>query len=288
MLEIPVADAHVHLWDPSNLRYPWLDDIPLLNKAYLPDDYREESSAANVEKMVFVQCECDTSQYLREVQWITSLKSAEDRISAIVSWAPLEKGEYVRSELEVLKEYSLVKGIRRIIQFEEDIEFSLRPDFIKGVKMLPEFGFSFDICVIHYQMENAVKFARQCPDVKMILDHIGKPDIKNGVLKPWKSEIKQLADMQNIYCKLSGLVTEADHNDWTAEELKPYIEHIIECFGFDRVMFGGDWPVVKQAGGYKRWFEALISVIGHEDKSNLQKLFYDNAVGFYRLSDSDI
>ena len=176
---------------------------------------------------------------------------------------------------------SLVKGIRRIIQFETDIEFCLKPDFIRGVQMLPEYDFSFDLCIIHYQMANAIRLVEQCPEVKFMLDHIGKPDIKNKGYDPWRTEIKRLSRMKNVFCKISGLVNEADHDSWTVNDLKPYIDHVIDCFGFDRVVFGGDWPVVKLAGGHARWFEALNSIIG--DVRDTGKLFYQNADRFYRL-----
>jgi L-fuconolactonase len=236
-----------------------------------------------VDKMVFVQAEADFEQYKEETDWVASLAVQDTRLSGIVSWAPLEKGDGVQEELASLVGNPLIKGIRRIIQFEQDPEFCLRPDFIQGVQLLPRFGLSFDICINHVQMENTIRFVRQCPEVRFILDHIGKPDIKNHLLEPWKEQLKTLSQLPNVWCKISGLVTEADHENWTQEDLKPYIDHVLECFTFDRVMYGGDWPVAYQATDYPRWVETLDWAVRGCSEEELKKLFRENAVAFYRL-----
>lgn len=283
MIDFPIIDTHLHLWDPKRLRYPWIDNIPLLNKPYLLEDYKKACGPVRVEKMVFLQCECVPEQSLQEAEWVTSLAQQDPRIQGIVSWAPLEKGEAARPDLERLARNRLVRGVRRIIQFDPDIAFCLRPDFVKGVQMLPDYNLSFDICISHVQMANTVRFVRQCPDVRFILDHIGKPDIKNRLLDPWSAEIRTLSEVPNVWCKVSGLVTEADHKSWTKEDLKPYIDHVIACFGFDRVVYGGDWPVAYQATDYPRWVETLTWAVSGASEAQRRKLFHDNAVTFYRL-----
>jgi L-fuconolactonase len=196
----------------------------------------------------------------------------------------LEKGDAAKADVEqLLAANPLVKGIRRIIQFEPDIEFCLRPDFVKGVQLLANYGLSFDICISHSQLANTIKLVAQCPNVQFILDHIGKPDIKNHLLDPWRAEMKTLASFPNVWCKVSGLVTEADHQQWTRDDLKPYIDHVISCFGFDRVIYGGDWPVAYQATDYPRWVETLAWAVSGCSDSELRRLFHDNAVTFYRL-----
>ena len=150
---------------------------------------------------------------------------------------------------------------------------------------MPEFGLSFDICIVHYQLANTIKMVAQCPDLQFILDHIGKPDIRNGLMDPWRAEIRTLSRFPNVCCKISGLVTEADHQRWTREQLGPYIHHVIECFGFDRVMYGGDWPVAAQAADYPRWVETLEWALEGCTDEELKKLFHDNALAFYRLED---
>ena len=123
----------------------------------------------------------------------------------------------------------------------------------------------------------------QCPDIAFVLDHIGKPGIRDGLLEPWKQQIKQLAAHENVWCKLSGMVTEADHEAWSVEDLKPYVDHVIDCFGVDRLMYGGDWPVVKLASSYQRWFETIRALTANWSEAETQKVFYDNAIRFYRL-----
>jgi L-fuconolactonase len=284
MPDFPIVDTHLHVWDTNRLRYPWLKDIPLLNKPYLLADYNQATGPVKVEKMVFLQCECDFSQFMEEAEWVTSLASEDSRLQGIVPWAPLEKGDGVKADLEKLASNPRIKGIRRIIQFEPDIEFCLRPDFVRGVQALTAFGLHFEICISHIQMANTIKLVQQCPNVRFILDHIGKPDIKNHVLDPWRQEIRTLSEMPNVWCKVSGLVTEADHQKWTKEDLKPYIDHVIECFGFDRVMYGGDWPVAFQATEYPRWVETLEWAVSGCSETELRKLFRDNAIKFYVLA----
>jgi L-fuconolactonase len=285
MIDFPIIDTHLHLWDPAYLRYPWLDGNPILNKPYLLADYNRHCGPVQVEKMVFLQCEVDFAQFREEAAWVTELAKEDTRIAGMVPWAPLEKGEAVRADLEaLLAENPLIRGIRRIIQFEPDIEFCLQPDFVRGVQILADYGLSFDICIAHPQLANTIKLVAQCPNVNFILDHIGKPDIKAQLFEPWRSELRTLASFPNVWCKMSGLVTEADHQNWTPADLKPYIDHVLETFGFDRVMYGGDWPVAYQATEYPRWVETLEWAIQGTSEEERRKLFRENAIAFYRLS----
>lgn len=284
MATIPIVDTHLHVWDTRKLRYPWLDTVPLLNKPYLLADYRQATAGLAVERMVFVQCECDFAQYADEVAWVTQLAQAEPRIQGIVAWAPLEKGERARAELTALARNPLLKGIRRIIQFEADLDFCLRPDFIKGVQLLAEFGLHFELCIkADRQFANALTLVRQCPQVRFILDHIGKPFIQERIRDPWRSHIQQLAALPNTWCKMSGFVTEADHPHWTPGDLQPYADVVLEAFGWERVMFGGDWPVVTLASPYTRWVETLQTLVSGATPAQLRQLFHDNACKFYRL-----
>ncbi len=283
MIDFPIVDTHLHIWDIRKVRYSWLDDVPFLNKPHLIDDYRRACGDIDVEKMVFVQAEADFDQYKKEADWVAEVAKEDTRIQGMVPWAPLEKGEAVEPELAELAKIPLVRGIRRIIQFEPDPEFCLRPDFIEGVKLLPKFNMTFDICINHTQMKNTIRFVEQCPDVTFILDHIGKPDIKNHVMEPWKSELKTMSEFPNVSCKMSGLATEADFENWTKEDLKPYIDHVLECFGVDRVMYGGDWPVAAQATDYPRWVNTLDWALGDMSEADRRKIFRENAIEFYRL-----
>jgi L-fuconolactonase len=284
MPSFPIIDTHLHVWDIARFSYPWLTPLPLLNKTYLLADYDRACAPVVVDKMVFVQAEADFAQFREETAWVSSLAQQDTRLQGIVSWAPLEKGDAVRRDLEQLAQNRLVKGIRRIIQFEPDLEFCLRPGFVAGVQALPDYGLSFDICISHIHTANTIKLVRQCPKVQFILDHIGKPDIKHQNISPWKQELRTLASFPNVWCKLSGLVTEADHQGWKREDLRPYLEHVLESFGFDRVMFGGDFPVLLQASAYPRWVETLEWALTGCSTDELNKVFRRNATAFYRLA----
>ena len=283
MADFPIVDTHIHLWDPSVLRYPWLEEVPFLNKPYLLADYRNAYGEINVETMIFVQCDTHPGDNLKEAEWVTSLSKEDPRIRGIVAGAPLEVGDGVKPLLEQLADIPLVKGIRRLIQ-SESLEFCVQPDFITGVQSLEEFGLSFDICIYHPHLANTIQFVKQCPNIQFILDHIGKPNIKDQVFEPWKREIKELSEFPNVCCKVSGLVTEADFERWTAADLKPYIDHVIECFGFDRVIYGSDWPVAAQATKYPRWVDTLEWAVSGCSDDELSRLFRDNALQFYKVS----
>ena len=282
MAKFPIVDTHVHLWHPGQLRYPWLSEVPALNRPYLLKDYIAASGELEIESIVFVQCDTHPDDGLKETAWVTSLAAVDSRIQGIVAWAPLEEGQRVAPFVEKLADNPLVKGIRRLIQ-SESVDFCIQPDFVSGVKTLSRYGLSFDICIFHPQLANAIRLVEQCPHVQFILDHIGKPDIKNQLFDPWKQEIETLAAFPNVHCKISGLVTEADLEAWTPTDLQPYIEHVIACFGFDRVIYGSDWPVSTQASDYPCWVETLKDAVSDYSPEEQQNLFRDNAIKFYRL-----
>ena len=283
MIDSPIVDTHVHLWDPQRLPYPWLTGVPRLNRAYLVDDYRRACGEVAVAKIVFVQADTDFARYREEVEWVTAVAAAEPRLAAIVAWAPLERGTAAEPEVAVLAARPLVRGVRRIIQSEEDIGFCLRPDFVHGVQLLARHDLTFDICINHRQLANTIKLVEQCPEVTFVLDHIGKPDIRRHLLDPWRAELRTLSTFPNVWCKLSGLVTEADHAHWTRDDLKPYVDHVVECFGFARTMYGSDWPVAVQATDCPRWVETLAWAVSGCSTEQLRNLFHDNALAFYRL-----
>jgi L-fuconolactonase len=213
--------------------------------------------------------------------WVTEQAKIDPRLCGLVPWAPLEIGLAVEEELAEMAKNPLVKGIRRMIQFEPDLEFCLKPDFIAGVKLLPKYGLFFDVAIDYRHNKNALKFLEQCPELNFVIDHIGKPDIKNHRLDPWRSEIRELAKMPNVFCKVSSLATEADHKNWTIEDIRPFVECVYESFGFDRLVFGGDWPVSSQAASYETCVETAIKLAGEISDKDLYKLFRGNAEKFF-------
>lgn len=286
MPDFPIVDAHVHLWDPDRFRMSWLDGNEMLERRYEVAEYREHTKGVDVGAMVYLQIDVEPPYAFLEAQWVAALAGEESRIQGIVPWAPLEYGEKARAFLEALLAVSsLVKGVRRILQ-SESIEFGTRSDFIKGLQILPEYGLSFDICIRHSQLSNTIEMVRQCPNTSFILDHIAKPNIREQVLDPWREQIQELASFPNVYCKVSGLVTEADKDHWTAGDLAPYVAHVLESFGEDRVVFGGDWPVLLEASAYVRWVETLDVLTAHLSREAKQKLWAENARRFYRLQDA--
>lgn len=278
----PIVDAHVHVWDPRLIRYPWIEGNAVLDRPYLPGDYRESFAGVDVEAMVFVQCDCAFAESMREVEWVAGQAAAEPRIRAIVAWAGLEKGAAVEADLETLRRQPLVRGVRRILQSEADPEFCLRPDFIEGVRLLARFGFSFDLCVNWRQMASVLRLVEQVPDVAMVLDHVGKPAIADGAMRPWADQMKALAAFPNVACKVSGVATEAGPG-WSEDALKPYIETAFEAFGFGRTMYGSDWPVMLEAVRPRRWIAILDDMLEGVPREDGRRFWSGNASTFYRL-----
>ncbi|MEX0332387.1 MAG: amidohydrolase [Puniceicoccaceae bacterium] len=276
MNKTPIIDTHLHLWDPNAIHYPWLKDVPSINAPHLIPDYKKATQGIEIEKMVFLQCEAEPSQYLDEVKWVSDIAQTQDsRIQSITAWAPLEKGDAAQEDIDKLKDYPLVNGIRRIIQFEDDDEFCLQPDFIKGVQLMEKCGWNFEICIKgDQQFENVLSLVRQTPNVPFILNHIGKPFIADGILSPWDEYIAQLASLPNTTSKVSGLMNEAGE-DWSYEDLRPYLDTVFEQFTIDRVFFGGDWPVCTLNGTYARWYETITRYL--DDFSDTEQVLFFNA-----------
>ena len=278
-----IVDSHVHLWNPGQFQYPWLDGLPGLNRAFLPADFTAASANADVSKMIFVESGCEPAQSQAEVKWVVGLAKGEPRLQGIVAHAALEKGEPVRPELEVLARHPLVKGVRRLLQGESETDFCLQPTFLAGVKLLAEFGFTFDLCIRPDQLPGVAELVQRVQQVTFILDHCGKPGVRGGSTEPWATNLKALAGWPNVVCKISGLTTEADHGKWEPGDLKYYLEQTLDSFGFDRVLFGSDWPVATLATSYNRWVETVQQFVASAADTDRLKLFRTNAERIYRV-----
>lgn len=284
MPSFPIIDTHVHFWDADQVPIPWTASVPALNRPFLPDDVTLHADPIEIEAIVFVEADVAPGANVDEAAWVAGLAEADPRLQAIVAHAPLEKGAGAEADLEALSAQPLVRGIRRLIQHEPDPAFCLEPGFVEGVKLLPRFGLHFEICIFHPQFASAVELVRRCPEVRFVLDHIGKPGIKDGLEEPWKSHMAELARCENVVCKLSGVATEADHEAWTEAQLKPYIDHTLDCFGAGRVMFGSDWPVATLAIDYPRWVGLVEEALAGVSEADVRKVFRENAIAAYRLA----
>jgi L-fuconolactonase len=283
MSALSIIDSHLHLWIPAKFRYSWLDGLPALNREFLLADFLAASANANVGKIIFIECGCKPVQNLAEVDWISDISKSDPRLKGIVAHAPLEEGEAVRFKLQQLAARPLVKGVRRNLQSEPDAKFCLRPEFIAGINLLAEFDFTFDLCVRQDQLPVVTELVRKMPEVRFVLNHLGKPDVRGQKTEPWASDLKALAALPNVVCKISGLTTEADWKSWQAADLNFYFKTALECFGFDRVLFGGDWPVATLATGYERWLSNVQEFFSFANEADQIKLFQTNAERIYRV-----
>jgi L-fuconolactonase len=206
------------------------------------------------------------------------------QLQGIVAAAPVEFGLHARAYYAALRSIGpRIKGVRRLFQGESDANYALRPNVIAGVQALADYDLSFDICIFHHQLPAVVGLVEQCPQVSFILDHVGKPDIKNRLLEPWKKDMRALAALPNVVCKLSGMTTEADHQGWHIDDLRPYADHVFDVFGEDRVLFGGDWPVSLQSTSYRAWVDTVDALTRQLTLSAQQKFWSSNAKRVYRL-----
>jgi L-fuconolactonase len=284
MPDFPITDAHVHLYDIDKLSYPWLANVPRINRSYGLADLDAARGPVELEAIVFAEVAVAPGQHLAEAAWVQSLADQDPRIQGIIAHAPLEKGPAaVEPDLQKLAQNRCLKGIRRLIETEMDPRFCLEPAFLDALRLLPRHNLTFDICVKHWYLAFALELARRCPDVTFILDHIGKPGIKHGMWEPWKTQIRELAALPNVHCKVSGVVTEADHTSWTRDQVKPYLEHVFDCFGLDRTFFGSDWTVSELTHPYPTWVEILDETLEPTSNAENQAFWRTNARQIYRL-----
>jgi L-fuconolactonase len=247
-------DAHLHVWQPDRLAYPWLAGEPALNRPYLPADL--DTGGHHVTAAVMVEAGRRPDQALDEVRFVEELAAQGPPIVAMVAHACLERGADARGELAALARHPLVTGVRRNIQ-DEAAGFAVTDPFTAGVGLLADHGYTFDLCVRHSQLAEVTELVSRLPEVTFVLDHLGKPAVAQGRQDPWREDIRRLAGYPNVMCKLSGLTTEADRARWTAGDVLPYLRYALAEFGADRCMFGSDWPVATLATSYRGWTDVV-------------------------------
>jgi predicted TIM-barrel fold metal-dependent hydrolase len=278
-----IVDAHQHLWDLDLFHYAWLKDLPGLNRPFRMNDYCDATKGLAIEKSVHLEADVDEPFMVDETNYVLRLADrADNPLEGVVACGRPESEEF-KTYLERILGHPKLKGIRRILHTQPD-DLGQSETFIENVNSLAGYDLSFDLCVLARQLPLAIRLVSRCPDVTFILDHCGVPQVREKILDPWRANIQAIAKFPNVFCKISGLVAYADPLNWTGEDLRPYVEHAIECFGWDRVLFGSDWPVCTLSASYQQWVDALVSLTRGAGEVNQKKLFRENAIRIYRLA----
>jgi predicted TIM-barrel fold metal-dependent hydrolase len=276
-----IIDTHQHLWDLNQFSYSWTKNVPALNRSFSLSDYLATTSGLEIDRTVHLEADVDEPDMVGETRWILSLAERDDNpLAGVVACARPEHPGFDAYLREIM--HPQLKGIRRVLHVVPDAT-SQTPGFVENIRLLEKYDLSFDLCLLARQLPIAIRLVRECPNVQFILDHCGNPLIKEKIDEPWRSYISEIAAYPNVVCKISGIVTNADPQTWTAEDLRPCVNHVIESFGWDRVMFGSDWPVCTLAASYQQWVEALMSLTRDGGEENQEKLFRLNAEKIYRL-----
>ncbi|HEY0161062.1 MAG TPA: amidohydrolase family protein [Edaphobacter sp.] len=271
-------DAHHHLWKYSAEEYGWIDaSMRELQRDFLPSDLIAEMRGAGIDGAMAVQAR----QTMQETRWLLDLADSHEAICGVVGWAPIAADNF-GATLEELADRPKLKGLRHIAQAEPD-GFLLREDFNRGIAALRGTELVYDVLVYERQLPQAIEFADRHPEQVFVLDHIAKPKIGEGLLEPWAERVRELARRENVWCKVSGLVTEADWNAWTPEGLRPYLDVVVEAFRPQRLMAGSDWPVCLVACGYEQWWGVLEEYFAGFSEQERADIFGKNAEQVYGL-----
>jgi L-fuconolactonase len=271
-------DAHQHFWIFDPIRDNWIDDtMKSIQKNFLPEDLNPLLVENNFSACVAVQA----SQTEEETDFLLDLAAKNEFIKGVVGWVDLLNDTIVE-RLDHYSKFDKLKGFRHVVQGEPD-DFMFRNDFRNGIKALKQFNFTYDILIFHRQLPAAIDLVNTFPNQAFVLDHIAKPDIKSAEKRSWEKGIKELAKADNVMCKISGMVTEADWNSWKADDIKPYLDIIFENFTTNKLMFGSDWPVCNLAASYSQVVGVLESYITQLPAHDQHQTWYENAKTFYNL-----
>lgn len=272
-------DSHQHFWRYDPVNYGWIAaDMHVLRRDFLPDDLANDLRTSGMSASIAVQA----NQSEAETSFLLQLAQNNSRIAGVVGWVDLRSSD-LRQRLRHFSRLPKLRGFRHIVQSEPDDKFLLREDFCNGVRLLSEFGFTYDILVYPSQLRATIAFAERLPSQKMVLDHLGKPPIKSREIREWKEHIKTLAQLPYVHCKVSGMVTEAEWNKWKASDFEPCLDVVFEAFGARRLMFGSDWPVCLLSGTYANVKEILDNYMSRFSESDREAVFGLNALRFYGL-----
>ena len=272
-------DAHHHLWRYSAKEYGWIDEsMGLLWRDFFTKDLTAVMASAGVDGSVVVQAR----QTLEETRWLLDVAEECSAIRGVVGWAPIA-GEEFPGVMEEFEHRPKLKGLRHVIQGEKDENYILREDFNSGIRSMLGSGLVYDILIYERHLAQAIGFVDEHPEQVFVMDHVAKPLIREGVVEPWASRMRELAERENVWCKVSGMVTEADWSAWTLDGLRPYLDVVVEAFGVERLMAGSDWPVCLVASGYARWFDALRNYFAGFGEGERDAVLGGTATEVYRL-----
>ena len=272
-------DSHHHFWNYDPVEYSWIGDhMAKLRRNFTPDDLLKEIQDAGIDGVISVQA----SQSLKETEFLNDYAKQHDFIKAVVGWVPLANPD-VEPHIERWAQEEKVVGMRHVVQDEPDDNFILGKEFNNGVSLLKNYGLLYDILIYERQLSPSIKFVDQHPNQVFILDHIAKPRIGDNAFDPWRAHMQDLAKRENVYCKLSGMATEAKWDDWTPEQIRPYMEIALDAFGPSRMMFGSDWPVALLAIEYKQWVDIVADFVSTLSEEEQAQFWGTTAQEAYRL-----
>lgn len=275
-----ITDSHQHFWQVGRFDYPWMSsDLGVLYRDYLPDDLAPILARNGVTETVLVQA----SNSVAESRWLLDLADAHSFIAGVVGWVDLASDK-IDAQLDELCAHPKFKGVRHLVESEPQDDWLIRPAILSGLKKLSGLGLSYDLLVHTRHLQYVPQVADSCPDLRLVIDHMAKPPIARNEIKEWSEALKPVAHYPNIHCKLSGLVTEANWGSWQTNDLRPYVDYVLELFGPDRMMFGSDYPVCLLAASYDIVLESFQELLRGLSDSDRDKIFSKNAARFYRLN----
>jgi L-fuconolactonase len=276
---LATIDSHQHFWKYNPVNHAWIDDdMKVIRRDFMPSDLQPILQQNNIDGCVSVQ----VNQTEEETDFLLELADSHSFIKGVVGWIDL-RADNIYERLEHYSQLKKLKGFRHIVQGESDSEFMLRPQFKNGISELGMYDFTYDILIYHYQLEQAIQFVKLFPEQKFVLDHIAKPDIKSGEYALWQTNIKKLALHENVFCKVSGMVTEGEWHGWKHSDFKIYLDTVVKAFGTDRLMYGSDFPVCTLAATYEEQLNIVTDYFSSFTMLEKKKIMGDNASKFYGL-----
>jgi len=275
-----MIDSHHHFWAYDPVEYNWISDsMSVLRRDFLPADLKQHMDATGIAGAISVQAR----QTLQETEWLATLAEQHDFIRGVVGWVPFcDAG--VGAHLERFAARPKIRGYRHVVQDEPDDRFLLRDDFNEGIRTLLPTGLVYDILIYERHLPQAIEFVDRHPNQVFVLDHIAKPRIRDRVFSPWRENLRELAKRENVYCKVSGVVTEDGWQRWSGHSINPYLNNVLDIFGPRRLMFGSDWPVLELASDYSRWVKVVRDWTASFSADERERFFSGTAVEAYKLS----